>query len=588
MFEHDPDDAQSLPCQRVTDMQEDMSGSLWLTTDGCGLLRFDTKLGRFQQFQARPDQVGGLPTNNLYTLRIDDADAMWIGTQGSGLLRWSGDDRAAGRAAFSRFTERDGLPNNNVYGILEDEAGQLWFSTNNGLGRMDKATESVTSFGPNHGVQSLEFNFGAAYRGPGGKMYFGGINGFNAFSPQSFEVDLFDPPIRLTNIFRANERVRPSMDEEFEVGAVELTHRDYAISFEFASLDYVAPEKIRYSYKLEGRQDDWVDLGRNRRVSFPQLPAGDYTLLVRGTNSHGEWSPNILRVPVVVAPPPWLTWWAYTLYGLAIAGIALAYSRAQARKLQQRAEYSRRLELEVQARTRELAQRNKDLEVANTKLEEATLTDPLTGLRNRRYLTTRLKEEMKRHADPERDDPPFLFVMVDLDGLKQVNDRYGHLAGDRAILRVCHLLERVCRRSDTILRWGGDEFMVVAQGLDVAGAETLAERIRQAVASESMEMADGSQVSLSCSVGFAQYPFLPARPNVLTWEQVIAVADRALYIAKTSGRNAWASILGSEDFSEDALELQRIIDETEAMVQARKIRFSTSIRDPEELVWERA
>jgi len=333
-------------------------------------------------------------------------------------------------------------------------------------------------------------------------------------------------------------------------------------------------------------------------VTYTNLDAGKYVLRVKASNNDGVWNEMSNSLTVRQLPPPWQTWWAYSIYIAGAVGAIVRYTRIQKRKLDREAEYSRKLERDVRARTAELAQRNEQLQLVNGKLEEASLTDSLTGLRNRRYLMTEIDKDItlteryyRLHHDKSNDrraaEADFLFLMLDLDGLKQINDVYGHMAGDRALIQVRDLLTEVCRKSDTIIRWGGDEFLIVGRNINVASAERLAERMRDAVAQHPFELGLDQPVRLSCSVGFAQYPFLPNEPTRVKWEQVVTIADRALYLAKTSGRNGWVAIFGNERTSGDDL-VRRVNDEAQEMLESGMLEFRTSLPDVSHLIWDRA
>jgi diguanylate cyclase (GGDEF)-like protein len=594
---HDPDNPISLANNRVTVFWEESSGTLWVGTDGGGISRFDPETGTFSNFRNDPDDPRSLSNDDVWSILEDDRGAFWLGTQGGGLNRWDREDREANRAVFHHYTERDGLPNDHIYGIVPDDRGKLWLSTNKGLSRFDPRTGDFRNYDASHGLQSDEFNFGAYHRSASGQIYFGGINGYNAFYPERIRDNDSIPPVVLTSFMKFNRKVDLDVPV-YELADVVLDYSDYVISFEFAALDFTAPEKNRYAYKLEGFDADWIDLGDMRRATYTNLQAGSYVFRVKGSNNDGVWNETAVATHIKVLPPPWKTWWAYTLYVLAIGAVVLGYTRAQARKLQREAEYSRKLEHEVQARTQELAQRNDELQVVNGKLEEASLTDSLTGLRNRRYLMTEIEKDigmteryLRAAADGHDvgDLPPqqnFLFLMIDLDGLKGINDVYGHTAGDMAILQMRDLLRSVCRKSDTIIRWGGDEFLVVGRSLDTSSAENLAERIRHTVAEAPFSVAVGQDLRLSCSIGFASYPFLPSDPTGVRWDQVLNVADRALYIAKMSGRNAWVAMRGTATTSQNEL-VRRINEETESIVQSGELDLRSSIEDPAALVWDR-
>ena len=177
--------------------------------------------------------------------------------------------------------------------------------------------------------------------------------------------------------------------------------------------------------------------------------------------------------------------------------------------------------------------------------------------------------------------------MIDLDGLKSVNDTHGHMAGDRTLLQMRDLLQSACRKSDSLVRWGGDEFLVIGRCRDADAAEDLAERIR-AACDRCVELPSGAKVELSCSVGFACYPFFRTQPDAIDWEHVVSIADRALYVAKRSGANAWAGILGTKaSAAGDKEDLVALIDERpEELCAEGRIQLRSSIRD-RAVVWAR-
>ena len=560
---------------RIMGFAEDRDGDLWVASEGAGLGRYDRKNDTFVPV-LDGNGADGFPTRRLYSLRFDSHDDLWVGTQGDGLYLWERWQREVGRSEVRHWTERDGLANGHVYGILEDESGRLWMSTNNGLSRYDRELEEFSNFSSIHGLQSREFNSGAYLKSADGRLHFGGIKGMNSFQPEAEGRQVFEPPIRLVEILRGNESMvsplaAPSLDE------LRLTHRDTLVQFELASLDFVAPQRNRYEYRIPEISEEWIDLGSTRRVTLGRMMAGSYTFEARGTNSYGEWSSKSLKLPIVVEPPPWRSPVAYALYATVAVAILITVLLAERRERKRQEHYRRQLEAEVSERTAELAERNEELENLNDRLEEASLTDALTGVRNRRYLMTRIEAEI---SESNLLDPAdrFVFLMVDLDGLKMINDTYGHLAGDMAIRRVCRLLQHESRRQDTVIRLGGDEFMLVARGLMRADAEGVAERIRRRIASEQIGLPDGGTISLSCSIGIACYPFMRQEPESVTWEQVIGVADRALYIAKTSGRNAWAGLYATDKTGGPRLS-ERVVKETESMVDAEQVEVRSSLGD---------
>lgn len=519
----------------VTVIEEDTDGTLWIGTRFGGLNRFDPSDGPVGSFRHDPDDPRSLASDVVTSLLIDSRASLWIGTE-EGLHEWSLEDRRAGRPAFRIYGEAQGLPNQRVWGILEDDAGRLWVSTNRGIARIEPETGAIRNYDESRGLQSAEFNFGAAHRGPSGRLYFGGVSGFNAFHAEDIRSNQHVPPVVFTSVRKLNQPIefdRPVWDLE----ELELDHQDSVVTIGFAALDYTAPHLNRYQYMLEGLQDEWIELDDTTRATFAKLSPGRYTFRLRASNNEGVWNEDGATLRMRVHPPFWRSTWALIAYIALGAGIIVYYARSQAAKLRREENYSRQLEAKVRERTQEL--------------EEATVTDPLTGLKNRRYLMTTVAEELRTidrfNSTRTAEERPrnLLFLMVDLDGLKQINDTYGHSCGDDVIKQMRDILQGACRETDTVIRMGGDEFLIVGRDVNRQTAEILAERVRTSVESNLFDLGEEGSTTLSCSIGFAFYPFVDEAPDRVTGDQVVTIADRALYVAKTSGRNAWVGIHGT-------------------------------------------
>ena len=394
-WRHDPADAATISGDKVTALAED-TGFLWVGTFGSGLNRFDPRTGAFLRFAHDRDRASSLTNDAILALHFTREGDLWIGTQ-IGLNRLERLDEASGEAVFRRYFEAQGLPNEFIYGIYDDSAGRLWLSTNRGLSRFDPRTESFKNFDTSHGLQAYEFNMNAHFQSPIGELFFGGVNGFNAFFPDRIEPDTSVPPVVLTSFSKLN---RPVLLERpiFETDEVTLDHCDYIFSFELAALDYAAPGKNQYRYRLEGFNDEWIDLGNRRRVSFTNLDPGAYELLVQGSNSEGIWSENSASIRIRVLPPPWQTRWAYASYLAVLSALVWSYLRAQHRKVERERAVSARLRevdklkdellakmrLVVEERTEQVAEREQliaerehliaELEAKNAELERFNYT----------------------------------------------------------------------------------------------------------------------------------------------------------------------------------------------------------------------
>lgn len=539
-YEHGRDESGALSSDRATALAEDRTGLIWIGTDGGGLNVLDPTSGQFAHYVHDADDPASISANTVYAVHMDDGGALWVGTRGGGLDRVLGTPFGRDRLRFENLSESDGLPNSTVYGIESDAAGKLWVSTNRGLAAVWPADRSLHSFRRSHGLQGDEFNFGAHYRAPDGTLYFGGANGYNAFLPERLQFNEKAPPVVLTDVLKLNARVpqSPQMLRELDLG-----HRDAVVTFQFAALDFTGPAENRYAYQLAGFDTAWVNTaGAAHQATYTNLAGGDYVFRVRAANSDGRWNETPLELRVHVAPPPWATWWARTLYGLGFLAILFLVWLDQHRRVLREAAYARRLQDEVNTRTAELAERNRDMQWANRQLRAASVTDSLTGLGNRRCLQETIAALLGRG---DGTPPPFVLMVLDLDYLKPINDQYGHRGGDDLLVQFAEILRREFRSADLIVRWGGDEFVVLCLDADLSTGSVLAERVRTSVAKQIFRVGEGNVARSSCSIGFAPVPFIPGHPLLLDWEHSLGIADMALYEAKRE-RNTWVGWAGTE------------------------------------------
>lgn len=353
-FEHSDDDPGSISSNRIFAMDEDREGLLWLATDD-GLSTFDGEL--FRSYRHDPDDPQSLGGDTANVVHIDARGRLFAGTQGQGLARMRHFDPSTGDARFQNYTKADGLPDNTVWGIESDASGNLWLSTTAGFARFDPETEEFQIYDTAHGLQGKEFNLGAHYKSPRGELFFGGTNGFNAFYPDNIVGNTHVPPIVLTSFFKLNEKV--SFDRPiFDVDEIDLDYNEDFVSFEFAALDYTAPEKNQYRYRLQGLHDEWIDLDNRRRIDFTNLDPGHYTLRVQGSNNDGVWNEEGLAIDLTVTPPFWQTWWFRGAGILLLGSMVLVSHRVRMRSIRVINERLRTL----------VAQRTRELEAAQEKL----------------------------------------------------------------------------------------------------------------------------------------------------------------------------------------------------------------------------
>ena len=274
--------------------------------------------------------------------------------------------------------------------------------------------------------------------------------------------------------------------------------------------------------------------------------------------------------------------------GTLVMALVLALTALIWRQLGRLDAQDRALQGLVARRTEQLAQRNAELQRAYTELEEVSLTDQLTGLRNRRFLTQHIEGDVALALRRYRTwldgaggvkGADLLFFVVDLDHFKALNDRHGHAAGDRALKEVAQRLIAAFRESDYVVRWGGEEFLLVARGANREDAEAIAEKLREAVGAEPFALGEGAPIRITCSVGVACYPFLPRDPERLEWMQVVELADLALYQAKASGRNTWVGLFATEAMGAD--DVKRLFGAPDAAQGVKGLRIALGPRSRE-------
>ena len=555
VFRHDPEDGSTVSSDRILTITRDRFGVFWIGTEDGGINRFEPATQSFVRYQHDPANPGSLGSNAAWEVVEDKEGSLWIATLGGGLNYWALADRLADRAVFQKYYKGDGLKSDTVFGIVEDAAGFLWLSSNRGLSRLDTRSGKVRHFDRFNGLRGDEFNFGARLRTASGLIVLGGTDGLVSFDPNKLRTNQHRPEIVLTAHSRYRHLATAHSTDKDEHEAIELGYRDDLIFFNFAALDFASSDKNRYLYKLEGFDGSWIDAGKLRRATYTNLPPGTYRFRVIAANNDGIWNDKGASLGLEVEPPPWQTPWAYSFYSLFIGGTLVRVRQSHKNKLEQAAKQRAKLEREVQDRTRALEESNAQLKELNTELAAASVTDSLTGLKNRRYLDQYMESEaaivdrrldesgsMSHAGDTINIAPRIFFMMIDLDGFKLINDTHGHHAGDKALLQVRDVLRACCRTSDTIIRWGGDEFMVIGQNTDPRAAEGLAERIRVRLAEHRYQLGNGQVGRLSGSIGFAMYPFRSKNMGAPSWEQVTALADHAAYAAKQNGRNAWVGV----------------------------------------------
>jgi len=476
-----------------------------------------------------------------------------------------------GRSArFDRVSERHGVLG-RPFGanLMADAQGRLWTHLHVYDPALDRLDVLTAADGQHLGTGW--FHSHAAL--PDGRLLFGGTRGLLVVEPGRYAAAQDRPPLVLSDL-RVDD-----LPLTQPAGALVLQPGQRRFSVEFAALEYSEPARIRYAWQMLGVDRDWIEGDADRRAAtYAHLPPGRYTLQARASNRAGVWSDEVLTLPVQVLP----AWWQHGAHRaagavvLVVAVLALMQWRTGALRRRKAV-----LEQEVRDRTEQLRVKTELLERESAALREASLTDPLTGLRNRRFLLQHIGADvavtLRRWDDPLRHDTPrgaapprdadLVFFLIDVDHFKRVNDLHGHAAGDTVLRQFRARLAAVFRDADHLVRWGGEEFLVVARGSGRAHAAELAERARRAVANTPFTLDDGQALNCTCSIGFAALPLAPGHPHALDWQDTVSLADAALYRVKESRRNGWAGVIDAAGL--DAAALARLKADGWAVVLAR-------------------
>lgn len=343
---------------------------LWLGTYGNGVIKYNYET-QARTFINSSGKVGRVLSNDyVFVIRQDpmNPEWLWIGTR-TGLNRLNKKNNF-----IKYYTEKNGLPNDVIYGILFDAQGNLWLSTNNGISLFDPHNETFKNYDLYDGIQSTEFNARAYFQAPDGELFFGGINGFNAFIPQKMGKNPFHvlPVIRKVFI---RDKVYLERENILHQLPTKLNYNQNLITFFFYVPDYTAPEKNYFAYQLQPLEDYWRYTEANK-IEYTNLSPGNYTLRIKYRNSDGNWLNEYTELSFIIAQPPWKTWWAYLIYfgvaGLVVFGI-IKYRIGKVKKEEQlkRAELraqiaeaeKRAIEIENQKKTEEM-ERARELQLA--------------------------------------------------------------------------------------------------------------------------------------------------------------------------------------------------------------------------------
>ena len=301
---------------------KDTSGSLWAGTKDAGLIQYNVPQNKFVLFKSDVNDPGSISGNLITVIYKDKKGNVWFGTN-IGLNKY-----LPSTNSYIHFTEKEGLPSNLIFAIEEDIHGNLWLSTDNGISKLNPENGAIKNYDITYGFASNRFYFRSC-KTENGEIYFAGPGGLTRFNPDSIIDNSYVPPIVITS-FRIFDKPVPFGKE------IKLTYDKNSLSFEFAALSYVSPERNLYAYKMAGVDKDWVYSGKRHYASYPDMIPGKYTFRVKGSNNDAVWNEEGTSVSIIISPPWWKSKMAYTGYGMFVLFTLFFLRRYELKRVEMR------------------------------------------------------------------------------------------------------------------------------------------------------------------------------------------------------------------------------------------------------------
>lgn len=346
-------------------ISESYNGKFWLGSYEGVLYLYDRHTDHFEQVFPNNSDSNRQPFNRIFSVCEQSPGKVWFGTN-NGLYEYIEKDRK-----LNRYMSSDGLANNVVYAVIPDDLGRIWCSTNLGISVLNTKNNSFLNYTWEDGLQSNEFNQNASFKAKDGKIYMGGIDGFNVIDPAQIKPNHFIPPIVITGLTINHQQVTPSSHPEIlshqisEIKELTLKYDQAIFTFEFTALNYILSAKNQYRYKLEGYDKEWVEAGSQRTASYTNIDPGTYTFWVQGSNNDRVWNEHPTFLKIVVLPPFWLTWWFKLSVLLFVSFLIYLIFYFRLKEVKKK---SKLLEKLVKEKTAALSEKNVQIEQQNMEL----------------------------------------------------------------------------------------------------------------------------------------------------------------------------------------------------------------------------
>lgn len=343
----------------VYNILEDYNGNLWFATYNSGIYKYNPRTKEWKNYISYPNNPESLPYNKVISIFEDSRNQLWFTMQGGGFCSFDSESET-----FTRYNSSGGVANDVIYKIIEDKKGIFWLTSNRGLIKFDPVKKTFKTFTTDNGLLNDQFNYSSGMLLKNGNIYFGGINGFISFDPESFKENDYFPPVVITDFFLFNEKAEinkaasPLKESISFIKNLDLKHNQNSFSFRFSALSYLAPENNNLSYKLEGFDKEWYSLTDNNTATYTNLKPGKYVFSVRSSNNIGEWNKDTTSIEIEIHPPFWQSTIAYFLYIILSGGLVFYLAHLFHKRI-----------IDKQKRELEVLETEKEKEIYNAKID---------------------------------------------------------------------------------------------------------------------------------------------------------------------------------------------------------------------------
>ncbi len=305
-----------IPDTEIRKIIIDHQNNIWLGTSGC-LFKIEKLEDNTFSVACMKDRMSRryndhTSSNNILSIYESADHFLWIGTRGAGLCKYN-----IKQDVFTFYNKSNGLTDENVNSIVEDVDGNIWLAGNAGITKLEVSTNTFINYTNLDGLLSNDYNINSGFRDPKGNIYFGNFQGIDYFNPAQITINKVLTSLHLKELKLFNENVLPNQKGSplkkviSETESIFLNSEQSVFTIEYLGLNYTRPEEVDYAYYLEGYEKSWNYVGKKRNATYTNLDPGDYTFMLKATNSDGIWNESPLSLKITVLPPWWKTNWAY-------------------------------------------------------------------------------------------------------------------------------------------------------------------------------------------------------------------------------------------------------------------------------------